>query len=87
MRAGLGCTTLAFGAGWALDVSIPFQDGQVDFSFNSAGGEPTFWVYAVGIVGLGLLILGFCWEFFSLQGRKKAPRSQEGCRRRNSGTA
>lgn len=70
--AGLVCTTLAFGAGWVLDVSIPFLDGQVDISFDSSGGAPTFLVYAVGIVGLGLLITGFCWEIFRYRTERKS---------------
>ena len=64
MRAGLVCTTLAFGAGWVLDVSIPIQGGQIDISLDSAGGAPIFWLYATAIVGLVLLISGFCWEFY-----------------------
>ncbi len=57
LRFGLGCIVLA-GAGWALDVSIPFRGGQVDISFNSAGGTPTWLAYAVGILGSVLTVFG-----------------------------
>ena len=54
--------TLAFGAGWVLDMSIPFRDGQVDISFDSSGGTPIWLVYAAGLLGLGLMVCGFVWE-------------------------
>ena len=62
MRAGLVCTTLGLGSGWVLNVSIPFGDGLVDISFDSAGGDPTFLVHAVCVVGLVLLLFGLGWE-------------------------
>ena len=40
MRSGVTCLAFAFGAGWVLDVSLPFQDGQVEVDLNSAGGTP-----------------------------------------------
>ena len=61
MRSGLGCLALAFGAGWALDVSFPFQDGRIDVGFDSAGGTPNVLVYAAGFIGAGLIGVGFIW--------------------------
>ena len=62
MRFGLGCIALAFGAGWVLDMSIPFRDGQVDISFDSSGGTPIWLVYTAGLLGLGLMVFGLVWE-------------------------
>lgn len=63
MRTGLVCATLAFGAGWALDVSIPLQSGQVVISFDSADETPTSLLDTLGVVGLFMLVFGLCWEF------------------------
>lgn len=62
MRFGLGCIALAFGAGWVLNMSIPFRDGQVDISFDSSGGTPIWLVYTAGLLGLGLMVFGLVWE-------------------------
>ena len=64
MRLGLACLTLSFGAGWALDVSLPVRDGVIDIAFDSAGGTPIFFVYATGAIGLFLIASGLPWEFF-----------------------
>ena len=45
-----------------LDVSIPFGNEEVDVNFNNAGSVPTFLVYTVFVVGIGLIILGAGWE-------------------------
>ena len=65
MRIGLGCLTLAFGAGWALDLSFPFQDGSIEVGFDSSGGTPFILVYGAGVFGLGLIGAGFIWEILS----------------------
>ena len=62
MRLGVACLALAFGAGWVLDVSLPFRDGQVEVGFNSAGGTPVIIVYAAAILGAGLIVIGLVWE-------------------------
>ena len=63
-RIGLACLTLAFGAGWAFDVSFPLPDGRIDVGFDSAGGTPTTLVWAAAVVGLVLIGTGFVWEVF-----------------------
>ncbi len=62
MRLGVICLALTFGAGWVLDVSLPFHDGQIEFVLNSAGGTPTIIVYAAAITGVVLIIIGLMWE-------------------------
>ena len=62
MRAGLVCTAFGFGAGWVLNVSIPFGDGQLDVSFDSASGAPILLVYTVCGVGLFLILFGLGWK-------------------------
>ena len=52
------CTAFGFGSGWVLNVSIPFGDGQVDVSFDSASSTPILLVYAVCVVGLFLIFFG-----------------------------
>ena len=62
MRIGLACTVLGFGAGWVLNVSIPFGDGVVELSFDSADGAPILLVYGAFAVGLLLILFGLGWE-------------------------
>lgn len=62
MRFGVFCLALAFGAGWALDVSFPFHGGQIEVSLNSAGGTPAIIVYAAATIGLALIVIGLVWE-------------------------
>ena len=62
MRLGVTCLALAFGAGWILDVSLPFQHGQVEVGFNSAGGTPVNIVYAAAIIGVVLIVIGLVLE-------------------------
>ena len=62
MRIGLTSLVLAFGAGWALDISLPFQDDQVAIGLNSSGGTPTIIAYLAALVGVSLLGGGFVWE-------------------------
>ena len=62
VRFGVTCLALAFGAGWVLDVSLPFQDGQVEVGLNSAGGTPVIIVYAAAIIGAVLVAIGLVWE-------------------------
>ena len=64
VRIGLACLTLAFGAGWALNVSFPLQDGRIDVGFDSAGGTPITLVWAAAVFGLVLIGTGFVWEVF-----------------------
>lgn len=62
MRLGVACLALAFGAGWALDASLPFRDKQIDIVIDSAGGTPAIVVYAAAIAGLVLIVSGVIWE-------------------------
>jgi len=62
MHIGVACLALAFGAGWILDVSIPFQGGRINVGLDSAGGTPIVLVWAAAIIGLGLIAAGFVWE-------------------------
>ena len=62
MGIGVFCLSLAFGAGWALEVSFPLSDGRIDVDFDSAGGTPVVIVYLTGIVGLALIISGLILE-------------------------
>lgn len=61
MRIGLWCLTLAFGAGWVLDISFPVHNGRIDLSLDSAGGTPAVIVYAAAFLGLALIISGGVW--------------------------
>ena len=62
MRIGLACLALAFGAGWVLDVSFPFQGNHVNVVLDSSGGTPTFIVYSTAFVGIALILIGLPWE-------------------------
>ena len=62
MRIGLACLSLAFGVGWVLDVSFPFQEGRIDVGLDSAGGTPIVLVWAAAAIGLVLIGAGFVWE-------------------------
>ena len=62
MRIGVACLVLAFGTGWVLDVSFPFQGGRIDVGLDSADGTPIVLVWAVATFGLGLIGAGFVWE-------------------------
>ena len=62
MRIGLTSLVLAFGAGWALDVSLPFRDGRIAIGLDSSGGTPTIIAYLAALVGVSLLVGGFVWE-------------------------
>ncbi len=62
MRLGLLCTAFGFGAGWVLNVSIPFGDGVIQVNFDSAGAAPALLVYAACAVGLLLMLFGLGWE-------------------------
>ena len=63
MRVGL-CLVCAFGAGWVLDVSFPLRDGLLNVSIDSDGEAPISLVYAAGVIGLSLIVLGSVWEVF-----------------------
>ena len=63
MRVGLAFFVLAFGAGWVLDVSLPFRDGSVRVIFYSSGGTPIVLVYLAAGVGFCLIVAGLIWEF------------------------
>lgn len=62
MRAGFGCLTLAFAAGFALKVSLPLAGGQVDLKYDGGDGVPQMLVYVTGILGLVLTTAGAGWE-------------------------
>ena len=62
MRFGAFCLALAFGAGWALDVSFPFHGGQVEVGVNSADGTPAIIVYAAATIGIVLIAISLVWE-------------------------
>ena len=61
LKSGIICISLGFGASWILDVSFPFQGGQVDFSFNSAGGVPAVIVNISTGIGLLLTVVAPIW--------------------------
>ncbi len=63
MRVGLAFFVLAFGAGWVLDVSSPFEDGSVRVIFYSSGSTPIALVYLAGGLGFSLTVAGLIWEF------------------------
>ncbi len=65
MQIGLACLALAFGAGWALDVSFPFQGGHIDVGLDSAGGTPIVLVWTAATIGLGRIGAGFVWRLFA----------------------
>ncbi len=58
MRIGLGCLTLAFGAGWVLKVALPFRDGTIDLNLDSAGGTPALITYSTAVLGTILVCVG-----------------------------
>ena len=71
MRIGLGCQALAFGAGWALNVSLLLPDGRVDVGFDSTGATPILLIYVTGFVGLCLTVAGFVWEITRYRGEQR----------------
>jgi hypothetical protein len=62
MRFGLSCLALALGAGWVLDISIPFQGGRLAFNVNAGEGTPGLIVYGVALLGGALMLAGLIWE-------------------------
>ena len=77
MWFGLACTGLALGGGWALNVSIPFQDGPLHVGFNTAGGTPALLVYGIYGAGLILLIGSFAvWVCCCVAERRQSKRKK-----------
>ena len=74
MRIGLTSLVLAFGAGWILDVSLPFRDDRIDIGFDSSGGAPTIIAYLAALVGVTLIIGGFVWEVRRYRTEQKRSR-------------
>ena len=62
MRIGAYCLALSLGAGWVLNVSLPFRDGDIDVSFDSAGATPVVIVYATVFISLLIIVIGLAWE-------------------------
>lgn len=62
MRIGLACLGLAFGAGFLWEVSLPWREGQIEITIDSAGGTPAIIVYLASCVGFGLILVGLIWE-------------------------
>ena len=62
MRIGLWCLGLAFGSGWVLNASFPLRGDRIGVVFNSSDGTPILFVYAAGIIGLCLIVIGLLWE-------------------------
>lgn len=71
MRFGLAFTGLGFGTGWVLNVSIPFRNGVVELSFDSAGGAPLLLVYGVVAIGLALTLFGLGWEIVRYTAKRR----------------
>ena len=71
MRIGLGCLTLSFGAGWALDLSLPIREGVLDLAFDSSGGTPNCIVYGLCVVGVFLIVAGFLLEVSRYKGDQR----------------
>ena len=62
MRFGVICLAFAFGAGWVLDMSFPFQGGHIEVGLNSAGGTPAIIIYAAATSGVALIAVSLVWE-------------------------
>ncbi|RWP43842.1 MAG: SAVED domain-containing protein [Mesorhizobium sp.] len=62
MRVGLALVAIAFGIGWAFDLSIPLQGGRLNVSLDSGEGIPGLVVYAVAAAGLLLALGGLTLE-------------------------
>ncbi len=71
MRVGLAFFVLAFGAGWVLDVSLPFEDGSARVIFYSSGSTPIVLVYLAGGLGFCLTVAGLIWEFIRYRTERK----------------
>lgn len=57
MVLGVACVALAYGSGFALNVSFPFRDGQVDFGIDSSSVTPAVLVYVTVSVGVILIFV------------------------------
>ena len=62
MRIGATCLAFSLGAGFVMDVSIPFRDRRIDFSFDSGGAAPDLIVYSTVAISLAILVAGLTWE-------------------------
>lgn len=58
----MGLVGLAFASGWAFSVSVPFEDGQLSFAADSAGGTPAIFTYVSFVIGIGLILVGVTLE-------------------------
>lgn len=62
MRFGLCCLALALGAGWAFDISIPFEGGRFAFKVNAGEGTPGILIHGAAILGGVIMLVGLIWE-------------------------
>lgn len=58
MSMGSGCLAISVGAGWGLDMSWPWRDGQFEINLSNVGGTPECIVYAIAILGISLMLVG-----------------------------
>jgi len=61
MRMGVTCLALSLSAGFVMDVSIPFRNGRIDFSFDIGEATPDVIIYSTVTTSLGMLIVGLIW--------------------------
>ena len=71
MRSGLAVLVAAFAAGMAFDVSIPLQNGQFHFNFNSTEGTPAILLFAAAALGMLLVVAGVLWELIRYRAERK----------------
>lgn len=72
IKTGLACAVLAAGTSWRFGVSVPLQDGRLDFAFDVVGGTPAIITYATGVAAVVMIICGIFFEF--RRARREAQR-------------
>lgn len=67
MRIGSTLIIAALALGWILDVSFP----MVKFTINSGGGTPALVTYAVAVLGILLIVIGFSYDLCCAVGDRR----------------
>lgn len=73
----MGLVGLSFASGWVFSVSVPFEDGQLSFAADSAGGTPAIFTYVSFVIGIILILIGVTLEI-----SRHVSERKEGARRK-----